>query len=338
MFSWLRQIVRHIPPLHRLARKVWMLIFGSYAQKIVELQTLNNEIQKQLQQLLPYSESIYHKFAPPGHYYSPIPDQEELSKDQARIFMQNQRELTGVDLKPNLMLETLASFQPYYADFPFSEDPNPKFRFYLDNQVYSRGDAVVLYSMMRSLKPQQIIEVGSGMSTCLMLDVNEIFFDNQISIKSIDPYPERAKKLLRPGDLMLFDFKTQRLQDVNTGVFSELHANDIVFIDSTHVSKCGSDVNYIFFEILPILKAGVFVHFHDTFYPFEYPKQWLLEIGAAWNECYMLRAFLQYNLEFEVVFFSDYMARFYSQEVEQVLLVFLEGPGSSIWLRKGAGA
>ncbi|MCZ8539210.1 hypothetical protein [Psychrobacillus psychrodurans] len=81
---------------------------------------------------------------------------------------------------------------------------------------------------------------------------------------------------------------------------------DILFIDSYHVSKIGSDVNYIIFEILPKLKPGVRIHFHDIFYPFEYPEKWIFE-GRFWNRAYLLRAFLQYNQDFIIDLWNNYL-------------------------------
>jgi hypothetical protein len=83
----------------------------------------------------------------------------------------------------------------------------------------------------------------------------------------------------------------QRLQDVELSTFKALGPNDILFVDSTHVAKVNSDVNRLFFEILPALSTGVYVHIHDIFYPFEYPRQWI-DHGRAWNEMYLLRTFL----------------------------------------------
>jgi hypothetical protein len=82
-------------------------------------------------------------------------------------------------------------------------------------------------------------------------------------------------------------------------IISNLNENDILFIDSTHVSKFNSDVNCIIHNILPALSKGVYIHFHDVMYPFEYPKNWLIE-GRAWNEQYILRAFLEFNTNFKL--------------------------------------
>jgi hypothetical protein len=289
-------------------------------------QVILNEIEKNI---------LYFNFSHPGHYYSPIPDVEELRAHQEQIFRREKQSLDGIEINDKLMLEYLSYFAPYFSDFPFQEKKTSKFRFWLDNGVYPRGDAVVLYSMMRHLKPSRIIEVGSGMSSCLMLDTNERFFDNSIQLTFIDPYPERLLSTTWDNDLKKNNkLLPIKLQSLDLGMFAELEQNDIIFFDSSHVSKCNSDVNFIFFNILPILKPGVFIHFHDIFYPFEYPKEWLLEIGVAWNEAYLLRAFLEYNSKFNIEFFSDYMGLFHQEKIVKTIPLFMQRGGSSIWLKK----
>jgi len=116
------------------------------------------------------------------------------------------------------------------------------------------------------------------------------FFDGTISCTFIEPYPELLGSLLGEGDFDRIQVLPHRLQDVDLAVFRELTANGILFIDLTHVSKTGSDVNRAFFDVLPVLAPGVYIYFHDVLYPFEYSNEWVYE-GRAWNELYMLRAF-----------------------------------------------
>lgn len=280
------------------------------------------------------SQSIYLSSYPPGHYYSPIPDFDELQKEKDRIFSVHGPQLDGISLDVKEMLTLLTGMKKFRNDFDFPEHSNPSARFYLDNGVYSKGDAIVYYSMIRILKPKRIIEIGSGMSTCLAFEVNQKFFDNKIQLTGIDPYPERMLAMLQPGDDTNIEVIREKAQNIDLNVFKRLEANDILFVDSSHVSKCGSDVNYIFFEILPALKPGVVIHFHDTFYPFEYPQDWLLKIGVAWNETYLLRAFLQYNSQFKIIVFNDYLAKFHRKQLEENIPFFLQGVGSSLWIRK----
>ena len=105
------------------------------------------------------------------------------------------------------------------------------------------------------------------------------------------------------------------------------------FVDSTHVGKIGSDVNYLFNEILPSLQPGVVVHVHDIFYPFEYPRYWIEE-GRAWNEAYMLRCFLQYNSAFNILLWNHFLAQFHSAYFQEHMPLCLANTGASIWLRR----
>ena len=178
-----------------------------------------------------------------------------------------------------------------------------------------------------------MIEVGSGYSSCVTLDTNALHFQNQIARTFIEPYPDLLHSLLQPGDRARIEIIDRGLQDVALSRFHALEANDILFIDSTHVAKTGSDVNYIFAEILPTLRPGVYIHFHDIFYPFEYPKAWVFE-GRAWTEAYLLRAFLTCNREFEIVLFNTFLERFHRPYFLQHMPLCLLNEGGSIWLRR----
>lgn len=112
-----------------------------------------------------------------------------------------------------------------------------------------------------------------------------------------------------------------------------MEANDILFIDSTHVSKVNSDVNRLFFEILPRLKSGVYIHLHDIFYPFTYPNQWLQE-KRSWNEAYILHAFLQFNTNFKIIFFNTCLNYLYPDDFAKILPLSQNNTGGSIWIQK----
>jgi len=99
------------------------------------------------------------------------------------------------------------------------------------------------------------------------------------------------------------------------------------------VSKLNSDVNRIFFDLLPSIKKGVLIHFHDIFWPFEYPKEWIRE-GRAWNEAYLLRAFLEFNDSYEIVFFVSYMHTFHTELLQEQMPLCLKNSGANIWIRK----
>ena len=104
------------------------------------------------------------------------------------------------------------------------------------------------------------------------------------------------------------------VQNLPIELFTTLEANDILFIDSSHVLKLGSDVSLLFLEVLPRLRPGVVVHIHDIATSFEYPLEWYEE-GRAWNEAPALRAFLAFNQAYEILYFCDYMNRFQTEAV-----------------------
>ena len=270
---------------------------------------------------------------PPGHFHSPIPSFEEISRYEAKLFDAMPRSIAGIDMHENDQLELLARLRDYYATLPFKSGKTEGLRYYLDNPTYSYSDGILLYCMLRHLKPRRIIEVGSGFSSALMLDAAELFFDGTLKLTVIDPDPQRLLSLIGERDRDRFRLVSQRLQDLDVGEFETLEANDILFIDSTHVSKLDSDVNRLFFAILPVLARGVHIHFHDVIYPFEYPKDWF-ELGRAWNEAYVLRAFLQYNEKFRVVLMNTFMEQFHEEFFRASMPLCLKNPGGSIWLRK----
>jgi hypothetical protein len=272
-------------------------------------------------------------FVPPGHFYSPVPDLDELQEIEEETIGGPSIEIPGMDLDDQEQLELLKRFSAFYREMPFQAKKKEGLRYYFENPAYSYSDAIMLHCMIRHLKPKRIIEVGSGFSSCMILDTNDLFFSGSISTTFIEPYPELLMSLLRDTDAERVSTIPSRLQDVDLSEFDVLEENDILFIDSTHVSKIDSDVNRIFFEVLPRLSSGVHVHFHDIFFPFEYPKEWLLE-GRAWNEAYILKAFLQYNQAFSPVLMNTYMTEFHESFFRENMPLCLKNTGASIWLKR----
>lgn len=269
----------------------------------------------------------------PGHFYSPIPSLADIKKNEHRIFGKIPKEIPGIILREKEQLDLLMLFKLYYDEIPFHSDKTDGLRYYFDNPAYSYSDAIFLYCMIRHFKPKKIIEVGSGHSSCVSLDTNELYFDNQIQNTFIEPYPELLLSLIKAEDNNRINLYSSNLQEISLDEFSTLRENDILFIDSTHVAKVDSDVNYIFSKILPVLNKGVYIHFHDIFYPFEYPKEWIYE-NRAWNEIYILRAFLQYNTTFQIVAFNTFLEHFHADYFKENMPLCMKNTGGSIWLKK----
>jgi len=173
-----------------------------------------------------------------------------------------------------------------------------------------------------------------------MLDFDEHCPDSNIEFTFVEPNPTRLRGLLSERDLQRCTLEVGPVQGCRSDVFDMLEENDCVFIDSSHVAKTGSDVVYLVFDVLPRLAAGVLVHVHDILWPFEYPRAWI-EAGRAYNEAYMIRAFLQYNAAFEVLYFNSFMAKAHAPLLRATMPDVLRLPSSpetegnsSLWLRR----
>ncbi len=274
----------------------------------------------------------------PGHYYSPIPSLPEIKNDANRIY--SDYELLDIDLNKNQQFAMLETFKKFFQDLPYDfingvENQNLRYR-WVNGCQYRFSDVVFLYCFIRYLRPNKIVEVGSGASSSVMLDINELFFDSKIETTFIEPYPKRLLGFLKDLDKKSSNIISEKVQDVEIDIFLELNENDILFIDSSHVIKTGSDVNYLFFKILPRLRSGVYIHFHDIFFPFELPEHWVLKHKRFWNENYLLRAFLMNNNSYEILLFNSYLHKEYKTWFEKEMPACLldEQNTGSIWLRK----
>jgi len=271
---------------------------------------------------------------PPGHYYSPIPARADLEARAATIWPDPPpRELPGIHLNEAGQLALLDAVARFYAEQPFADEPGDGVRYGFANAYFSYGDALYLYGLVRHLQPKRVIEVGSGYSSAVTLDTVQRFLDGAAACTFIEPEPDWLFSLLSPTDRAAVEIITQPVQDVPLARFADLTQNDILFIDGSHVAKTGSDVNHLLFGVLPRLRPGVYIHFHDIFYPFEYPLEWL-EAGFIWNEAYVLRAFLMDNQTFEIALFGDYLARFHHDRLAARMPLALKNTGGSLWLRR----
>lgn len=269
---------------------------------------------------------------PAGHFYSPIPDYDDVIS-----YVENKKnrkyEVIDVNIDMAEQLETLKDYQVFYGEMPFADTKNTNNRFYFDNEMFSYGDAIFLYSFIRKNKPRKIVEVGSGFSSAVIIDTIDQGCLDEVDLAFIEPYPQRLHELLKEGDLKKYRLIAQKVQDVPLDEFTRLSQGDLLFIDSSHIVKCGSDLHYLMFEVLPRLSVGVFVHFHDIFYPFEYPDDWLLK-KIYWNENYFVRAFLANNASWDIYFFNDYVARFHWQYLADNMPKALLNPGGGLYIRK----
>lgn len=268
----------------------------------------------------------YQSARPFNYYDSPFPDAARIH-DKAETFFCTERVIPGIDFRCSEQLKLLEEIKKI-SILPWKEEPLDDLRYYYNNGWFSKGCAHALYFMLNFLHPKRIIEVGSGFSTAVMLDTNQKCMNNSIEITCIEPNPQRLESTLKDTDRVCIYKKV--LQDMPVDYFKELQNGDILFIDSSHVSKFDSDVNYVFFEILPVLEKGVYIHFHDIFYPFVYPEEWMYA-ARPYNEMYLLRAFLMYNSRYSIELFPDMLVKKGYREAERL---FDAIDNYSIWIKK----
>lgn len=308
MTQFLRRLAKRLPPWRRLIAE-------------------RDELLAAMKQLQPMK--------PPGHFNSPIPSSKQVMAYATDWDAACAELPAGIAWREAEQLELFRLLRPLAEGLPFTADPSPGHRYYYNNDWFCKYDALVLAAMLRHLRPRRVIEVGCGFSSALMLDVNDVFLGGSVRFSFIDPNPARLDSLLNGRDRQSASIEPRQVQEVPLAVFDELDSGDVLFVDSSHIARLGSDVTHLVFLVLPRLKAGVRVHFHDIFFPFEYPADWILA-GNYWNEAYLLHAFLQYNDAFRIELFNSWVWPRAQQAGESWAPVASQGKPASLWLYRAA--
>lgn len=240
----------------------------------------------------------------PVDYYSPIPN---VSKLDPKVF-EKVFDDTGMDWNVAGQAELLNKIFPKYSG---EYKPEP-------NEGLSLADAFILYAMIREKKPKVMMEVGSGEST--MISLRALKKNREEGVASmfyaIEPYPKDYLRRISDEGFKLID---KKLEEIEIDFFSQA---DLIFIDSSHVAKIGSDVNYEILEIVPKLKKDAVVHWHDIMLPMNYWKEWTHEGTKFWNESYMLHAFMLFNDTYKVLWASRYMQLNHADVMKQQMPFF----------------
>lgn len=265
----------------------------------------------------------YESYAPFNRYDSPYINEENM---EYAYFQRKHTKPKDVNLNEEGQVAFGKELNLFYNDFYQDIEMGDFKRWHQNNGMFDESDAALYYSILRFFKPKKIIEIGSGHSTALALDVKEKYLSN-LEMTCIEPYPERLLENVQSNEIKLYK---KYVQEIDSVFFERLETGDILFIDSSHVAKMGGDIPYEYFEILPQIKSGVVIHIHDIFYPFDYPERWIRE-GRCYNEAFILRALLMNSESYEILFFNDMM---YQTNTEMYLKMCKNPGGSSIWLRK----
>lgn len=269
----------------------------------------------------------------PVDFQSPLPNTRELKEP----IWHAESEMVGIDLRQREQMALLKMLGAWKSEFEGLLDwPSTSSQdiFYLQNGFFGPVDSEILYAMIRKLRPRRVIEVGSGYSTLVMLKALALnrLDGSTCNLTCYDPYPRDF--IVHRARQGLLELCARRVQDVSVSVFQELNVGDLLFIDSSHVLKLGSDVQFEYLEILPRLQAGVLVHIHDVFLPANYPPDLVLDRHLFWNEQYLLQAFLSFNYEYEIVLGANYIHRRHPEILRSLFASYGRGSPvpTSFWI------
>lgn len=266
----------------------------------------------------------------PVHFYQPIPDIKDLRQ---RKVWDRVSPLRGINMNPDSqisLLKEMAALFGHECKWPLEQTSNPD-EFYLKNNSFGFQCSSLLHYMIRYFTPKRIIEVGSGFSSMIINSAIKLNTDTPCEYSIIDPYPGDVVKRMKAN------LNINRVEEVPESFFEQLESGDILFIDSSHCVRIGGDVNYLILDVLPVLKKGVIIHFHDIPMPSEYGEIYYTNpnFRMFWTESYLLQAFLMFNNSFSVLASVGYLYRHHPSVLPQIFLNDPLGTGSgSIWLRR----
>ena len=227
-----------------------------------------------------------------AHYYDPLPDFRNITAAATT----RRRQSPVIDFNLPAQVSVVRRLGAAYRSE--LEAINGAGAFNFQNGYFGGFDAAMYYALVRDLRPARVVEIGSGFSTRIADQAarRNRLDGHAIELTSIEPFPEPRLTDGMPAITLI----QKPVEDVDLALFESLQANDILFIDSSHAVKFGGDVCREFLDILPRLRPGVWVHVHDIFFPQDYPARWLIEQRVAFNEQYLLEAFLAFNRSFAV--------------------------------------
>ncbi|MGI8905620.1 MAG: class I SAM-dependent methyltransferase [Candidatus Sumerlaeaceae bacterium] len=269
----------------------------------------------------------------PVHFYFPIPDTRDLA---ARNVWDQRTTLSGISWNPDAQLALVNELSAFGRECDWTSTADaPAGRYSSDNPTFGFASAMLAHAMVRHFRPRRIIEVGVGWSTLALLEAaarNTAVGAPALQYTGIDPYPP---VWLPPGATE--HLHQVQVQSIPVAHLTDLDRNDILFIDSSHVLNVGSDVQYLYLEVLPRLRPGVIVHVHDIQLPREYPRDYAIRQRWFWNEQYLLQAFLAHNDDFEILLAGHYLCSDHAPALQVAFPHYAPqhySPTGSFWMRR----
>lgn len=231
----------------------------------------------------------------------------------------------------NFLCGELSALIAFAEDFnpPENGDEENCDHFFWKNSQFSYSDAMSYYAYIRRIKPKTVIEIGCGFSSLVALEALEK--NGTGKLKCIEPFPRPF--ITSFGNSGTIDLHKMRAQDVTPEMLnSMLSDGDILFIDSTHTVKTGSDCLHIYLRLLPHINKKIYVHVHDVFLPFGMPQNWLLNTQIFWTEQYLLLAWMIDNPRVSLLFGSAYHNHFNPGILDSLMYGRFSKGGGSFWL------
>jgi hypothetical protein len=227
----------------------------------------------------------------PSHFYSDLPEMRHLRSSDYWRRPFSMEGVNGADVDEQLEFLRRCC-QPYSNEL---QDLALYEQACIENDEPGFGpiEALVLYAYVRSRKPSPIVQIGCGVTTAIILAASRAEHDYVPQILCIDPVPTALlKRLAAQGHIQLLP---KMAQTVPIETFAEVGSDGLLFIDSSHSLRVGSEVVLLINEVLPHLPAGAGVHFHDIYFPYDYSPQLLSEEIFFWRETTLLYAMLSHN-------------------------------------------
>ena len=240
------------------------------------------------------------------------------------------RRLPGIDLRIDTQLALLDQLR-YGDELLALAEPSGHLAPTYDNLAFGPGDAEVLYSMIRHLRPRSVIEVGSGHSTRFADAAMRQNAADGAGGRHVCIEPYESEWLAELGVELI----RRPVEELARSEFEKLQGGDILFIDSSHVVRPQGDVLFLVHEVLPSLPSGVFIHIHDVFTPRDYPLDWLAR-RWLWTEQYVVEALLSDSTRYEVTLAVNHLFHDHRESLNRACPVLerrADKPPSSFWIR-----
>ncbi len=324
MIRFLKKVGRQLPILKDIHRYILALE--------AEREELRRSVAAQRDELAHARETTRKLWVPPGDPRSPIPDLDDVRRRESELFGKPPEELPGVDTLVEEQLTIVREMKRWGAEPPLPAEGDGR-RSAPDDPAYGWGDVALLHAFLRKLRPRRVVCAGAGAFVPTLLDLNEHVFGRTISITVVDPDAEKIRPLLRKEEAEKVRLLPARVHEVPFDTFTSLAPGDVLCLETSHVSKTGSDLNHILFRVMPRLKGGIHVHPNGLFWPFEYPNAWVAE-GRAWNEAYLWRAFLLNNSAWEIAAFASFLETAHRSAILKELPNWQRSRGGGLWIRR----